>query len=172
MVPISWRWSHSFSRFALSLFVVFGTTLSVFPSVIVLITSQYRCGNIITYIGQGFIILFEYIMMNTRIQCRSEPDNVWASTYFTPVSCFLLFNCGDYVGRILAGWVRWPGKVRRGNLLSFTYHQTKRRSTNISHPSVAGKGRTEPDFAVESFENRICSLVHVLQRCAWSKVIL
>ena len=93
--------------------MVFGTTLSVFPSVIVLITSQYRCGNIITYIGQGFIILFEYIMMNTRIQCRSEPDNVWASTYFTPVSCFLLFNCGDYVGRILAGWVRWPGKVRK-----------------------------------------------------------
>ena len=107
--------------------MVFGTTLSVFPSVIVLITSQYRCGNIITYIGQGFIILFEYIMMNTRIQSRSEPDNVWASTYFTPVSCFLLFNCGDYVGRILAGWVRWPGKVRRGNLLSFTNHQTKRR---------------------------------------------
>ena len=31
-----------FSRFALSLFVLFGTTLSVFPSVIVLITSQYR----------------------------------------------------------------------------------------------------------------------------------
>ena len=31
-----------FFRFALSLFVVFGTTLSVFPSVIVLITSQYR----------------------------------------------------------------------------------------------------------------------------------
>ena len=38
---------------------------------------------------------------------------MWASTYFTPVSCFLLFNCGDYVGRILAGWVRWPGKVRK-----------------------------------------------------------
>ena len=117
----------SVSRFALSLFVVFGTTLSVFPSVIVLITSQYRCDNMISW-GQGFIILFEYTMMNTRTQSRSEPDNVWASTYFTPVSCFLLFNCGDYVGRILAGWVRWPGKVRRGNLLSLTYHRTKRRS--------------------------------------------
>merc|ERR1719391_153494 len=77
-------------RFALSLFVVFGTTLSVFPSVIVLITSQYR----------------------------SEPDNVWASTYFTPVSCFLLFNCGDYVGRILAGWVRWPGKGKGGQSIT------------------------------------------------------
>ena len=67
---------------------------------------------------------------------------------------------------VVVGWVRWPGKVRRGNLSSFTSHKIKRRSKNISHPSVAGKGGAKPDFAVESFENRICSLVHVLQRCA------
>ena len=73
-------------------------------------------------------------MMNTKIQSRSEPDNVWASTYFTPVSCFLLFNCGDYVGRILAGWVRWPGKVRRGNLLSLSL------SLSLSDGS-GGRGR-------------------------------
>ena len=95
---LSMVFTRNFSRFALSLFVVFGTTLSVFPSVIVLITSQYRWCN--------------HKVPPQIAQIRSEPDNVWASTYFTPVSCFLLFNCGDYVGRILAGWVRWPGKVR------------------------------------------------------------
>lgn len=73
-------------RYALSAFIVFCTTLSVFPSVIVLITSQYS----------------------------SDPSNVFANTYFTPVCCFLLFNCGDYTGRILASWIRLPGQSVSG----------------------------------------------------------
>ena len=86
---------------------------------------------------------------------RSEPDNVWASTYFTPVTCFLLFNCGDYVGRILAGWVRWPGKVS----------PDKKGILPIS-ASFAGQGGAEHNFAVEPDKDRICSPFHALQRCA------
>jgi len=77
-------------RYCLSLLLVFSTTLSVFPSVTVLITSQYR----------------------------SDPGNTWARTYFTPVTCFLLFNCGDYLGRTLASWVRLPGQGRTGQNLT------------------------------------------------------
>ena len=41
------------------------------------------------------------------------PDSAWAKVFFVPVSCFLLFNIGDYIGRFLAGLVQWPrpGKV-------------------------------------------------------------
>lgn len=69
-------------KYLLSVFFVFFTSLSVFPSVIVLITSQYS----------------------------DNPDDIWANKYFTPVTCFLLFNTGDYLGRILASWVRLPGE--------------------------------------------------------------
>lgn len=34
--------------------------------------------------------------------------------YFVPVSCFLLFNVGDFVGRLMASFVQWvcmPYKV-------------------------------------------------------------
>jgi equilibrative nucleoside transporter 1/2/3 len=43
---------------------------------------------------------------------------VFANTYFTPVTCFLLFNCGDYTGRILASWVRLPGRGATGQTIT------------------------------------------------------
>jgi len=68
-------------RYQVSVFITFMVSLSVFPSVIVLITSEFS----------------------------NDKSNVWANTYFTPVACFLLFNCGDYLGRILASWIQSPG---------------------------------------------------------------
>jgi len=67
-------------RYQVSVFLNFATTLSVFPSVIVLIQSQYS----------------------------GDKDNTFAQTYFIPVTCFLLFNVGDYVGRTLASLIKQP----------------------------------------------------------------
>lgn len=53
-------------------------TLSVYPSVTVLINSQNR--------GNG---------------------HPWNDVYFIPVTNYLIFNSGDYLGRILAGLVEW-----------------------------------------------------------------
>jgi hypothetical protein len=36
----------------------------------------------------------------------SDPANRFATVYFTPVTCFLVYNCGDYLGRSLASWIR------------------------------------------------------------------
>jgi len=73
-------------RYQLSVLICFCTTLTVFPSVTVLVVSQFR----------------------------SDPDNTFASVYFTPVTCFLLFNCGDYVGRLLASWIKLPNSAKLG----------------------------------------------------------
>ena len=58
-------------KYVASVFIIFLVSLTVFPSVTVLVVSQYY----------------------------KDDTNVWASTYFTPVTCFLAFNCGDYLGR-------------------------------------------------------------------------
>ncbi|XP_072031401.1 equilibrative nucleoside transporter 1-like isoform X1 [Amphiura filiformis] len=34
----------------------------------------------------------------------------WKSQYFTPVTCFLLFNSMDFVGRSLPGLIHWPSE--------------------------------------------------------------
>ena len=58
-------------KYVASVFIIFLVSLTVFPSVTVLVVSQYY----------------------------KDETNIWAKTYFTPVTCFLAFNCGDYLGR-------------------------------------------------------------------------
>lgn len=77
-------------KYVLSVCLIFLTSLTVFPSVTVLVTSQHA----------------------------SEASNIWANVYFTPVTCFLAFNCGDYFGRILASLVQLPGPSARGQNLT------------------------------------------------------
>jgi len=73
-------------KYVLSVFIIFLTSLTVFPSVTVLVPSQYA----------------------------GDRDNIWANVYFTPVTCFLAFNCGDYLGRILASVIQLPGQEKYG----------------------------------------------------------
>ncbi|XP_037902470.1 equilibrative nucleoside transporter 3 [Hermetia illucens] len=65
--------------YAFSLFYVFAVTLCVYPAVTVLVQSTNH--------GQG---------------------HPWNDVYFTPVVNYLLFNSGDYLGRILAGIIEKP----------------------------------------------------------------
>ncbi|KAJ6645911.1 Equilibrative nucleoside transporter 1 [Pseudolycoriella hygida] len=65
--------------YGLSEWLVFVVTLSIYPSVTVLVTSQ----------GHG----------------NGHP---WNDIYFVPVVNYLIFNSGDYLGRILAGMIEWP----------------------------------------------------------------
>lgn len=65
-------------NFECNLQQVFVVTLSVYPAVTVLINSQYH--------GNG---------------------HPWNDVYFVPVTNYLIFNSGDYLGRILAGMIEW-----------------------------------------------------------------
>ena len=79
-------------KYLLSVFLIFLSSLTVFPSVTVLVESQYK--------GSG---------------------DAWANIYFTPVTCFLFFNTGDYLGRILASVIKLPGRDNTGQNLTLAF---------------------------------------------------
>jgi equilibrative nucleoside transporter 1/2/3 len=69
-------WTHG-----VSMFTVFAITLSVYPSVTVLVESEGK--------GQG---------------------HRWNDVFFVPTIAYLLFSVGDYLGRIFAGRIQKPKK--------------------------------------------------------------
>ncbi|XP_037078088.1 equilibrative nucleoside transporter 1-like [Pollicipes pollicipes] len=70
--------------YALSVFLVYSVTLALFPAV----TAKIK------WIGSG----------------PADQHSVWATNYFVPVCCFLLYNGCDYLGRIAGGFTVWPRK--------------------------------------------------------------
>ncbi|CAH8608252.1 unnamed protein product [Schistosoma mattheei] len=42
------------------------------------------------------------------------PQDLWTKVYFVPVLVYLLYNVGDWCGRMLAGFIKWP---RRNQML-------------------------------------------------------
>ncbi|XP_055594701.1 equilibrative nucleoside transporter 1-like [Uranotaenia lowii] len=65
-------WLYGFAEW-----LVFVTTLSIYPAVTILVGSQTR-------------------------------GHAWNDVYFLPVVNYLLFNTGDYIGRVCAGFIEWP----------------------------------------------------------------
>ncbi|GAB6021080.1 hypothetical protein CHUAL_003713 [Chamberlinius hualienensis] len=65
--------------YAISVCLVFTVTLSVFPAVTAMVKSS-----------------------------NNDNDSDWNQKFFLPVGCFLMFNVGDYTGRMLAGWFHLP----------------------------------------------------------------
>jgi len=78
------------SIYAISVFTIFLVTLACFPA-LTLLTGSVN-GN-------------EY--------------KVWATKYFIPVCCFVLFNVGDYLGRFAAEKLQWPMPPKVYRHLSF-----------------------------------------------------
>lgn len=68
-------WPH-----AISVMLVFWTTLSLYPAVTVLVVP------------------------------RHPESSLWTGRYFLPLACFLLFNMSDFFGRILANLMPLPSK--------------------------------------------------------------
>eukprot|EP00095_Tigriopus_kingsejongensis_P002945 snap_masked-scaffold1679_size31325-processed-gene-0.0 protein:Tk02945 transcript:snap_masked-scaffold1679_size31325-processed-gene-0.0-mRNA-1 annotation:"equilibrative nucleoside transporter 3" len=56
----------------------FTTTLAVFPGVMVLVEPVHNDGS------------------------------PWATKFFVPVVCFIVYNLSDYIGKHLAAWIQWP----------------------------------------------------------------
>ena len=47
-----------------------------------------------------------------------DKETRWASTFFVPIGCFLLFNVGDYIGRTLAGIIQLPKPSLTGSYVT------------------------------------------------------
>ena len=56
-------------------------------------------------------------------QVESTGTGVWSTTYFIPVGCFLLFNIGDFAGRMLASFIQWPKANHMGSLIGMVYNK-------------------------------------------------
>ena len=82
-------------EYLLAVWVVFTTTLTVFPAITVLVESEHA---------------------SNPASAVTTPHTRWADDYFTPVTCFLLFNVGDYAGRQLASVIQRPGSSARGRV--------------------------------------------------------
>ncbi|XP_015762806.1 PREDICTED: equilibrative nucleoside transporter 3-like [Acropora digitifera] len=55
-----------------------------------------------------FITLSIFPALSARIKSTNKEHTEWSNKYFVPVSCFLLFNVGDFAGRLMASFVQWP----------------------------------------------------------------
>ena len=94
------------SPYAGAVFSCFLVTLGTFPA----ITAQVGRRDSAELVSFTFIT---YQVVSTQ-----PSTSAWASTFFVPVGCFLLFNIGDYLGRFLAGLIQWPKPSKVGSYVT------------------------------------------------------
>jgi len=70
-------------EYAVSVFLIFTVTLSLFPAVLTNIRSVHYHSD--------------------------EPEkHPWSDCLFIPLMCFLVFNTSDLIGRLITQWIIWP----------------------------------------------------------------
>ncbi|NXS72101.1 S29A1 protein, partial [Pandion haliaetus] len=77
------------------------------PSVIAIFKKLWVMAVSVCFVFTVTISVFPSI--TAKVSTVLGEGNVWG-LYFTPVSCFLLFNIFDWTGRSLTGLFTWPGK--------------------------------------------------------------
>ena len=63
-----------------------------------------------------FVTLAVFPAITVLVKSTTQ-NNAWADKYFIPVGCFLVFNIGEYLGRMMASIVKWPNPTRNGSLI-------------------------------------------------------
>ena len=101
-----------------------------------------------TYLYTAFMILFATFVMFPGVLATTESsainqDSIWVTKYFKPVSIFLTFNIGDFVGRLLAcKWdfpsptlIPWYSTSRLGFAVLFMMCNLQPRSLPVWFPN-------------------------------------
>lgn len=78
------------------------------PPFLQIFRQMWRLGISVSFVF--FVTLAAFPSVTSRIQSVNKDGSEWTNTYFVPVTCFLLFNVGDFSGRLIASFVQWPGK--------------------------------------------------------------
>lgn len=61
-----------------------------------------------------FISIMIFPAVSSGIQSvNTDPKNPWNSTYFVPLTSFLLYNVADFCGRQTTAWLQVPGPTSR-----------------------------------------------------------
>ena len=86
-----------------SVFLVFTVTLGCFPAITMLVqsTGVMQC-------SAPSVRQTDLYIISSLILLLQDPESSWSTDYFVPVVCFVLFNVGDWIGRILAERLTWP----------------------------------------------------------------
>ncbi|XP_065185177.1 equilibrative nucleoside transporter 3-like [Sycon ciliatum] len=98
---------------ALSTFLVFLVSLSLFPGLVARIHSVQEgpstC-NLTTNTSTDGNMPFEDgdVTSYENVTLASDIDKAWVCSYFQPITCFLLFQIMNFIGRTLPGRVRFP----------------------------------------------------------------
>ena len=59
----------------------------------------------------SFVSLVIYPALSTKIEeYNPDPNSKWSTVYYQPVLIFLTWAIGDSFGKMLAGFLSWPGK--------------------------------------------------------------
>ncbi|KAE8591229.1 hypothetical protein XENTR_v10018353 [Xenopus tropicalis] len=54
------------------------------------------------------IIIFPTISASIE-SVNSKSGSIWTTKYFTPITCFLIYNFSDFCGRQITAWIQSPG---------------------------------------------------------------
>ena len=80
------------SVYAASVYLIFTVTLACFPAITMNVVSS---------------------------TLKENPESKWGNDFFIPVTCFVLFNVGDWVGRFMGERIGWPKPGKFGMWFTF-----------------------------------------------------
>jgi equilibrative nucleoside transporter 1/2/3 len=81
------------------------------PKVIERVTVLGIAGRISVWVAAvffNFLVCLSVFPAITAIVVSTHGMSEWGEVFFIPVSCFLLYNIGDFTGKWLAGAIGWP----------------------------------------------------------------
>jgi len=91
-----------------------GIPVKVNPLTVMVTIWPYGVAVLLTFL----VTLGCFPAITVRVK-STQAEGAWANKFFIPVTCFLLFNVGDYLGRFLAGVLQWPKPGRLGSVIVF-----------------------------------------------------
>jgi len=88
--------------------------VKVNPGIVLLQISLYASAVFLTFL----VTLGCFPAITMQVKSTLDSETAWASKFYIPVACFLLFNIGDYLGRFLAGLIQWPKPGKIGGIIT------------------------------------------------------
>ncbi|XP_068183105.1 equilibrative nucleoside transporter 3 [Antennarius striatus] len=87
------------------------TTVSTPPPLQPILRKTWVLGLSVFYVFCVSISVFPAV--SSGIQSVQTDQSPWTTTYFVPLTCFLLYNVADFCGRQTTAWLQVPGPTSR-----------------------------------------------------------